>query len=67
MKTKDWFLALVEACAWYGFIYTILYSIKHDVNLYASTFVIIVFMYVASIACPVVRHLQAWKDLWKEK
>lgn len=67
MKTKDWILGAVEMSAWYALAYTLLYSIKHDVNLYWSALIMVALMYLGGISCPIVRHLQAWKDMWREQ
>jgi hypothetical protein len=66
MNIKDWILSFVEAALWYCMIYYSLFSIKNPVNLYHSALIILVLVYAATIACPFVRHMQAWKDLWKE-
>ena len=65
MKAKDWFLSVVEAAAWYGFIYYGLYSIKNPVNLFVSALVLTVLMYIGTIACPWFRKTKAWKELRK--
>ncbi len=67
MKIKDRILGFVEIGAWYALVYTLLYSIKHDVNLYVSSLIIVALIYIGGISCPIVRHLQAWKDMWKEQ
>jgi hypothetical protein len=67
MKTKDWILGAVEIVAWYGLAYTLLYSMKHEVNLYLSALLMVAFLYLAGFSCPFVRHLQAWKDMWREQ
>lgn len=67
MKMRDKILAVVEAAAWYGVVFSALYSIKHDVNLFVSALIILVLMYLAGTSCPIVRHTQAWKDAWKEQ
>lgn len=67
MKTKDWFLFVVEVLAWFGFIYYLLYSVKNDVNLIQSAVILLVLMYVAMIACPWVRNSCGWKGMWEKK
>lgn len=66
MMIRDWLIVSIEMCIWYAFVYTILYTIKHDVNLYVSTLVILVLLYIVRVAFPVFALLQVWQDLWKE-
>lgn len=67
MKMSDKVLGLVQATAWYALIFTILYSIKYDVNLYISSLIILVLFLLGMTSCPLVRHTQAWKDAWREQ
>lgn len=67
MNRRDMMMALVEAASWFGAVYYTLYTIKHDVNLFASTLIILAFVYLAAISCPVMRRMQAWKDVWSGK
>jgi hypothetical protein len=67
MSTKDIVLSFVEAVCWYGLIYTLLYSIKHDVNLYTSALIMLGFVYVGSVSSPFFRHSGAWKAMWSSK
>ncbi len=66
MKQNDWILAGIEAVLWYCFIYYSLYSIKHEVNLFQSSFILLVLVYVAICCCPLVRHSHAWAKMWEK-
>lgn len=67
MSIKDWFFALIEAALWYVFLYYFLFSVKNEVNLYQSAFVLLAIAYLASISCPLVRHSGAWLRTWKKE
>jgi len=67
MKAKDWFWAIIEAVIWYGFIYYLLYAIKNPVDLRQSALVLLVLAYVGTIACPWVRHTDAWRRMTGQK
>ncbi len=64
MKTIDWLWAGIESVLWYSFIYYLLYSVKNPVNLWQSSLVLLVLSYLAIMACPWVRHSNAWKKMW---
>lgn len=61
MRSKDKVLAAVEAILWYAMTYYILYSIKNEVSLYQSAFIILALGYLAAWACPLIRHSDSWK------
>jgi len=63
ITTENWFLAIVEAMLWYGFIYYLLYSIKNPVNLAQSALILLIIAYVATLACPWFRNTDAWKRM----
>lgn len=65
MRTQDIVSGLIEAGAWYLFLYYLLYSIKTEVNLLLSAFILLVLMYAGWYLCPFIHHTQAWKSLFK--
>lgn len=64
MKTKNLFLAVVEAILWFTFIYYTLYSIKNDVNIIQSALILLVILYLASWSCPLIRNSEGWRRTW---
>jgi len=66
MRQNDLIRVVLEAGVWYIFAYYALYSIKNDVNLYQSAFVLVALVYLAFCICPLVRHTDAWKRLWNQ-
>ena len=67
MKSKDWFLAVVEAVIWYGFIYYLLYTIKNPADLWQSALILLGLAYLGTISCPWLRNTEAWKRMWKKR
>ncbi|MFC1841548.1 hypothetical protein ACFLYA_00585 [Candidatus Dependentiae bacterium] len=63
---KDWIYAGIEVFLVYMFIYVVLYSLKHDVNLFFITFILLVIYYIATRVLPVLRIAEAWKQLSKK-
>ena len=66
MNAKDWFLTGIEILVWYGFIYYLLYSIKNPVNLFVSTLILLVLVYIGTISCPWFRKTDAFKRMLKK-
>jgi len=66
MKTRDWFLWIVEALLWYAALYLAFYTIKNDANLSQNTLIILALAYGASVACPLIRNSGAWKATWQK-
>lgn len=66
MKTSNMVLGVIEAVFWYGTVYYTLYSIKNDVNLFVSAFIIIILVYAAGFSCPFVRSTEAWQKMWRD-
>ena len=64
MTMTDWMFVGVDAALWYTFLYYFLYSIKKDVNLFKSAFVLLIILYAAFIACPWMRATDAWIRLF---
>ena len=63
MNAKDWFFTVVEAVAWYGFIYYALYSIRNPVNLFASALILLALCYIAVLSCPWFRRTRTFKEM----
>ena len=61
MKPKDMFLAIVEAALWFGFIYYFLYAVKNEVNIAQTALILLALAYLASWACPLIRHSSSWR------
>ncbi len=66
MSTKNWFLAVIEAIVWFGFIYYLLYSIKNPVNLWMSAVILLALFYIGTLLCPWFRQTKAFKDMLKK-
>jgi hypothetical protein len=72
MKGKFWLLALLEGVIWYFFFLYLLYSIKNPVDIAVSALVLLVLVYLAMLACPVlecpwINRMRPWKTMWKKK
>jgi multisubunit Na+/H+ antiporter MnhF subunit len=67
MKTKDRFLAVVEAVIWYCFIYYLIYAIKNPVELWQSALVLLILAYLGTILCPWMQNSDAWKRMLGKK
>ncbi|MBW2985410.1 hypothetical protein KY313_02030 [Candidatus Woesearchaeota archaeon] len=65
MKRSDWTLSIVEAIIWFFFLYYLLFSIKNEVNLWMSAFILLVLAYVGTITCPWFRNTAAYKKLMR--
>jgi len=64
MTKKDDILSVIEAILWYVFIYLFIYTIKHEVNLFLMSFILLVLIYAASVSCPIMRNTDAWIRLF---
>ncbi len=67
MKNIDKFFSLVEAVASYFFIFYFIYAIKMPVNIFYASGILLALYYVAVLACPWLRHTEAWKKMYKKK
>jgi len=67
MKTKNWFMAIIESAIWYAFIYYFLYIIKNPVDLRQGASILLVLSYLGIITCPWIRNTEAWKNMWEDK
>jgi len=54
---------IIELVIWYLFFYTILYSIKNEVNFAWVSFVLVLLASFGVYASPLTRHLSIWNKI----
>lgn len=61
--SKSTFWWLLECLIWYAFIYLILYSGKHDVNISFMSAVLVLLGSFGIFSSPLTRHLSIWNKV----
>ena len=60
-----WGLLIGEFVVWVLFAYYALFSVKNDVNLFTSAFVLVLLCYLGCYLCPWFRETNAYKKMMK--
>lgn len=61
MNLKNKIFAVIEAILWYCFAYYALYAVKNPVDISQSALILVVLVYGAAVACPILRNSSAWR------
>ena len=64
MTTWHLLIGILEAIAWYFFIWYLLSTLRaKERNLWLASFVLLILAYVAFALCPWLRHTEMWQSI----